>query len=98
MKRRQQLTLCGIRPRSWANLVSKDPWTVRYTWPCGYEKDVLVDEDKTLKKIAKVLLERFTTGERGYWTKGGGGIADECPRCRRKAKKAELERKGGFAS
>jgi hypothetical protein len=72
-------------------LTSKEPWTVRQTWPCGYSKDILVDEDKSMKRIAKVMLVKFTTGERGYWTKGGGGVTDECPSCRRKAKKAKKE-------
>lgn len=92
MKRKVHLTMCGLRPRAAALLTSKEPWTLRFTWPCGYAKDVLVDQDKNLKRIAKGLLERWTTGERGYWTKGGGGVADECPRCRRAANQIKKEK------
>jgi hypothetical protein len=81
---RKQKTLCGINPRAWAELVSREPFQLRFTYPCGYTKVVDVAADKSLRKVAAPLLVRWTSPH-GYWTKEGGGVHEECPRCRRAA-------------
>ena len=79
-KRKQNLTLCGLRPRAWTELVSESPIRIKFCYPCGYSTVVEAEKDKNMKRIAPVLLRRFASG---YWSKTGGGCTDECPRCRR---------------
>jgi hypothetical protein len=78
-------TLCGTRPRAWAELQSM-PTIIRFHYPCGYSQLVNTQTDRKLREIAPALLRRWTLPG-GYWTKDGGGVVDECPRCRRLAMK-----------